>query len=169
MHRSLATEGPTACAGTAGSYWRNLAPPWTRRHHSRADRRKDRKVTTGPDRESPPQSFSERSLCVRDLGDLLSGGTGSTGDVAEDGLGEATVDADVLSGDVARQRADEELNHVRDVCGVADPGQRDDVLPPLLYRWIGVHLLGHRRVSHPRRHHVHTDSVGSPFQGERLG
>src|SRR5690348_13448565 len=77
-------------------------------------------------------------------------GARPTGDVAEDGLGKAAVDADVLAGDVTRQRADEKLDDVRDILGLADPCQRDDAFPRLLDLRVGIHLLGHRRVGHTR-------------------
>lgn len=48
-------------------------------------------------------------------------GAGSTRNMAENGLGESAVDTNILSGDVAGQRAYEEFDHIRDVHGLSDP------------------------------------------------
>src|SRR3954447_15163474 len=95
-------------------------------------------------------------------------GAGPTGNVTENGLGETSVDADILAGDISCQGADKELDHVRDIHRVANLRQRDDFFPCLLDFGIKVHFFSHLRASHARGYDVYADSVRSPFQCECL-
>jgi hypothetical protein len=71
---------------------------------------------------SRPRGVRAAAMSLSGTGtDQVSGfGAGPTRDMAQNGLGEATIDTDVLPGDIAREGAYEELDHIRNVHGISN-------------------------------------------------